>query len=212
VTDLLPGEYDTLLSNLETIIGDLDQAILRSRDPADRTMCVARKVKTGRRGRPRVVIDREWLRMALQLRGPQGIAASLPFKVCPRTVRNIALQYGLVQPGNPVFINETLDDGSVARTWHGPTGSFSPLSDEELDALVFEVLQSFPNYGRAMVTGELLRRGHRIQRFRLRESYVRVHGTPRVWGQRNIPRRPYRVAGPNSLWHHDGQHGESFYI
>jgi hypothetical protein len=132
---------------------------------------------------------------------------SLPIKLSARSVRKNALQHGLVEPREPLFIQHTLDDGSTTRVWQPRNQGFSSITDADLDVVVFDILQSFPNYGRAMVSAELLRRGHRVQRHRARAAYVRVHGAPRVWGQRNIPRRPYSVAGPNSLWHHDGQHG-----
>jgi hypothetical protein len=32
----------------------------------------------------------------------------------------------------------------------------------------------------------------------------------RIFERIRIRRREYRVLGPNSLWHHDGQHGELF--
>ncbi|THH13742.1 hypothetical protein EUX98_g9686, partial [Antrodiella citrinella] len=49
--------------------------------------------------------------------------------------------------------------------------------------------------------------GHHVPRERLTLSYARVHGTPGIFGARTIHRRQYNVAGANSLWHHDGQHG-----
>lgn len=48
-----------------------------------------------------------------------------------------------------------------------------------------------------------------MPRERIIESYLRVYGTPGVFGDRAIHRRVYTVAGANSLWHHDGQHGMS---
>ena len=49
--------------------------------------------------------------------------------------------------------------------------------------------------------------GHRVQRWRIRDSMLRVD----PWGvqQRSrhiLHRRQYRVTGPNSLWHIDGLH------
>jgi hypothetical protein len=179
----------------------------QSCDPPHAHADIVQRIKTGRTGQPKFAIDKAWLASALQFRGPKGIAASLPVKISPRTVRKIALQHGLVVPGNPVFAQETLDDGSVSRIWQPRVQDFSDISDADLDTAVYDILQTFPNFGRAMITAELQRRTIRVQRRRMRESYVRVYGTPRVWGQRNIPRRPYSVPGPNSLWHHDGQHG-----
>jgi hypothetical protein len=207
LANLGPEERNQLLLNVQAMLADVDQAIHRSCDPPDARVQVVTYVRTGRRGRPRVEISREWLATALELRGPKGIAASLPIKVSARTVRNNALRLALATPGRPLFTQEALDDGSFTRIWRSRSQDFSPISDTDLDALVFEILQSFPNYGRSMLIAELLRRGHTVQRRRVREAYVRVHGAPRPWGRRNIPRRPYAVAGPNSLWHHDGQHG-----
>ena len=50
--------------------------------------------------------------------------------------------------------------------------------------------------------------GYHIPRSHLEASYARVHGAPaNVFGVRRIERRVYKVPGPNSLWHHDRQHG-----
>jgi hypothetical protein len=197
-----------LVSNVQSMLADIDRAAHRSCDRPEAPVEIMSHIRTGTRGRPRIIISRDWLETALKFRGPKGIACSLPGKVSARTVQNNALRHGLVTPGTPLFSESTLDDGSLVRVWRPRSQNFSPMSDAELDAVVFDILQNFPNYGRAMVTAELVRRGHQVQGRRIREAYVRVHGAPRVWGQRNIPRRPYSVAGPNSLWHHDGQHGQ----
>ncbi|KAJ3001057.1 hypothetical protein NUW54_g6678 [Trametes sanguinea] len=42
---------------------------------------------------------------------------------------------------------------------------------------------------------------------RVAAAYVRVRGAPAIFGRRIIVRKKYQVAGPNSLVHHDGQHG-----
>jgi hypothetical protein len=63
-----------------------------------------------------------------------------------------------------------------------------------------------------MIDGHLRHMGHRISRVRLQQSYSHVHGAPvSEFGPRRIHRRVYNVPGPNSLWHHDGQHGICFY-
>ncbi|KAG8941496.1 hypothetical protein FRC03_004468 [Tulasnella sp. 419] len=53
----------------------------------------------------------------------------------------------------------------------------------------------------------LRRLGHRVPVRRIRESLYRVDPVRRVFGRVKIKRRTYKVPGPNSLWHHDGQHG-----
>ena len=72
---------------------------------------------------------------------------------------------------------------------------------------------AFPSYGRCMIDGHLRHMGHRISRVRLQQSYAHVHGPPvSAFGPRRIHRRVYYVPGPNSLWHHDGQHGIFSYV
>ena len=64
-----------------------------------------------------------------------------------------------------------------------------------------------------MIDGHLRFLGHHIPCSRIQGSYARVHGAPSSgFGPRHIQHRVYNVAGPNSLWHHDGQHGEFFML
>ena len=61
-----------------------------------------------------------------------------------------------------------------------------------------------------MIDGYLMALGERVPRRRIEKSYLRVIGPPNnQFGDRRIERRVYSVPGPNALWHHDGQHGES---
>jgi hypothetical protein len=50
--------------------------------------------------------------------------------------------------------------------------------------------------------------GHRVPRDRVRESLLRIDPVQRVFERIRFHQRVYSVPGPNSLWHHDGQHGE----
>lgn len=60
-----------------------------------------------------------------------------------------------------------------------------------------------------MLNGMLRALGHQIPRERIRASLVRIDPVQRVFQRIRIRRRVYSVPGPNSLWHHDGQHGIS---
>ena len=80
-------------------------------------------------------------------------------------------------------------------------------STDQLDAIIAAKLEIFPQFGRSMLYGSLKADGHKVSMERIRESYLRVHGAPGVFGTRVIHRKVYSVAGANSLWHHDGQHG-----
>ena len=84
---------------------------------------------------------------------------------------------------------------------------FSQISDEDLDSLVTIFVSQFPSAGQKSVAGYLQSQGHHIQRWRIRDSLLRVD----PWGveqrsRRILHRRKYTVPGPNSLWHIDGNH------
>ena len=81
---------------------------------------------------------------------------------------------------------------------------FSPIQDQDLDTIVQEKLNAFPRTGETNVMAGLRQRGIYLQRWRVRESILRVDPINRAnrWGQR-IQRRPYSVPHPNFLWHID---------
>lgn len=163
---------------------------------------------TGRRGRPRKEIDPNILEIALtEHRGPTHLAPV--FNCSSRTVRRRALDYNIVEPGAPVYVTyEDPETGEILRLYRSSTAPMSQISDDELDDIMRRILRVFPAFGRRMIRGHLESLGVRIPRERLRESYERVNGIPQgLSGNRAVGRRVYRVAGPNSLWHHDGQHG-----
>ncbi|KAK6980543.1 hypothetical protein R3P38DRAFT_3334209 [Favolaschia claudopus] len=87
------------------------------------------------------------------------------------------------------------------------TPAVSVLSDSELDQLVASTLEIFPQFGRRMIRGHLKSQGYRVPRERITASYLRVHGAPAIFGDRQISRKKYSVPGPLSLAHLDGQHG-----
>jgi hypothetical protein len=189
-------------------VDDLDEASHRSSDPPDGpSLAIVNPSFTGRRGRPRLNIDPTFLAYSLELRGPKALASIL--NCSSRTIRRRALEEGFVEPGFPVLQATAAPDGSLTMEHTSGTPSMSYLSDEELDQKVAQILEIFPNFGRSMISGHLRADGHRVPTSRIRLSYVRVHGSPGAFGQRQIARRKYSVPGPNSLWHHDGQHGMS---
>ncbi|KAF8183360.1 hypothetical protein K438DRAFT_1501080, partial [Mycena galopus ATCC 62051] len=51
---------------------------------------------------------------------------------------------------------------------------------------------------------------HRVAIEQIRQSLLRIDPVWRIFERICIHRRDYRVLGPNSLWHHDGQHAEFF--
>ena len=84
---------------------------------------------------------------------------------------------------------------------------YSQISDEDLDDLVTAFVGNLPSAGQVSLAGYLQSQGHHIQRWRIHDSMLRVD----PWGvqqrsRRILHRRRYRVPGPNSLWHIDGNH------
>jgi hypothetical protein len=88
------------------------------------------------------------------------------------------------------------------------TGPLSSIIDDELDSLLFRLRQHYRRAGLSMFDGMLRRLGHHVPRARIRQSLLRIDPVQRVFQRITIRRRTYSVPGPNSLWHHDGQHGQ----
>lgn len=171
----------------------LDQAQQASSDPLEVPMIAfAHTVRTGRPGRPRVEIEPGLLSTALGLRSKTRIAKTA--NCCARTIRRRQLDYGINIPG-PGHLQPQ------------PLQQLPTIGDDELDAYLAIIMQDFPSFGRRMAMAALRSSGVMVPESRVRESLVRVTGVPRVFGGRRVERRMYQVAGANSLWHHDGQHG-----
>lgn len=77
-----------------------------------------------------------------------------------------------------------------------------------MDELVREIVGGNEEIGPEAVRASLRANGMRVQRRRVRASMMRTN--PGAAALRAIMRRPerrsYQVAGPNSLWHIDGNH------
>lgn len=192
------------------MLNALDDAVHLSADPPDHDPPqLSYTAHTGRRGRPRVDIEPELLEIALSMRGSTHLASV--FGCAPRTIRRRALEYGLAEPGPPVYVDYTDDEGNTTRFFTAAIGDPSGLSDDELDAITRQILETFPAFGRRMIGGHMKHLGHDVPRRRIQESYTRVHGPPvhGAFGLRRIQRRVYSVPGPNSLCHHDGHHSKS---
>ena len=183
----------------------LDDACHASSDSIEMPTVVAHwELRSGKRGRPKKECNPEFLAYAMDLGGTTDTASLFGWSA--RTVSRRAVEYGVRPPGAPVFENVTLPDGSTSRIHQSSTRPTSTLTDDELNFVV-AALESFPEYKRAMLNGHLVAMGHHVPKKRLRESFIRVHGVPGIFGARHIQRRVYKVAGANALWHHDGQHG-----
>ena len=177
----------------------LDQARNASSDPLEvPAIPFTWKGRTGMRGRPRVEIEPNLLSMALSLRPKTRIAETA--KCSARTIRRRQLDYGIDDQGS------SRSRGQHTRDSNTPLHS-SSITDEDLDQHLSVVIQDFPTFGRRLATASLRANGITIPESRVRDSLVRINGAPGVFGGRRVHRRHYKVAGANSLWHHDGQHG-----
>lgn len=197
----------TLRQNVVDMVTLLNEIHEDNQHPAGEPLKVYHYQLTG--GRPKIVIDPNFLRSVSNRRQPSDIADLLP--CCGRTVRRRLLEHGLAVPGPPVFVEFEDAEGQTIRVHNFESVGRIPtfyISDELLDLAVFEILRVFPDFGLIMTTGQLRHFGIWVPRQRIRDSIVRVQGVPPTFGRRKIGRRPYSVAGPNCLWHHDGNHSE----
>ncbi|XP_062420513.1 uncharacterized protein LOC134132730 [Pungitius pungitius] len=85
--------------------------------------------------------------------------------------------------------------------------TYATLSNDNLNRVIVEILQSTTNAGERYVQGSLRSRGLRIQRWRVRRSLQEIDPIGRSLRRRHaIRRRIYSVPTPNELWHIDGNH------
>ncbi|XP_064395913.1 uncharacterized protein LOC135342950 [Halichondria panicea] len=85
--------------------------------------------------------------------------------------------------------------------------NYSDISDQELEDMLTNLIQQFPNTGLPIMSGHLLSLGIHIQRRRITDmlQYIDPVGRSQRWHS-VVRRRTYSVPGPNSLWHIDGHH------
>ena len=116
-------------------------------------------------------------------RWPEGGAgyAYVRFNECPLAIFDYRrrLEYGL--------INDPSTD----------------ISDVELISEMKAIRQNTPYCGVSMMYGSLRARGVKVTRERVRTSLRSIDpiGSALRWPAGLTKRRPYSVAGPNSLWH-----------
>ena len=188
--NLFPAEeFELIVNNLEAMVKLLDDAEDQSIDPPTTSPpSLLHLNHTGVPGRPRIEIDPDVLSRTLALEPKTTLADILGCS--SRTVRRRQQE---VEDWNGILL----------------TPRRAALSNDELDPIVSEILKEFPHYGRSMLMGAMSFNGYNIPERRIRDSINRVCGAPsRFFGSRPIHRRKYYVPAANSLWHHDGQHGE----
>ena len=83
------------------------------------------------------------------------------------------------------------------------TDADSEVNDEELTSLIELIRQDAPYSGVSMMCGSLRARGIKVTRERVRSTLRSIDplSVALRWPAGATRRRPYSVAGPNSLWH-----------
>ena len=73
--------------------------------------------------------------------------------------------------------------------------------------MIGEIVEENPTWGEKMIHGKVESMGLKLRRDDIRRSMRRVDpvGVEESKG-RALHRRQYQVAGPNALWHIDGNH------
>ncbi|KAL8283266.1 hypothetical protein RQP46_006044 [Phenoliferia psychrophenolica] len=156
---------------------------------------LTRVVPTSQGGRPRLEIDPATLRQAVDQHHmePEQIAKMLttdPLRppITARTVRRRIVEYGIRAPGEP-------------------TVRFSTISEAELTAIIIELRRNHPKVGAVYLHGQLVALGHFLPRDLVRHFSRQLRPIRNLLDDDSLPtRNVYSVAGPNSVWHHDGQH------
>ncbi|KAG1752598.1 uncharacterized protein EDB91DRAFT_1243363 [Suillus paluster] len=135
-------------------------------------------VHTRQCGCPRIEINPDVLATALQFAGPTRLGALLG--VAPCTVRWRVLEHEIVEPGNPVYVKFTDDEGKTLQYYTSSTAAQSSLPDDELDAIMLQILTQYPCFGHRMIDGQLRHMGVIVPRSHIQASYSHVHGP--LWG------------------------------
>jgi hypothetical protein len=247
IFDPAEPELAILQANLAAMRSEIHQQYEHALDSSHHGHPVlTEQVYTGRRGRPAIRIDPDFLRWAYSLRSTSSISRFL--HVSRQRVRSALLEHGIAVPQADPFMHgreesDHTDDitaDSAAQTAATDsllnpnlplplafppdiptpagqhtvsfTAPLSTLSDAELDELILCLRRHYCRAGVTMLHGMLLRLGHRIPQERIHQSLLRIDPVQRVFERIRIRRRTYSVPGPNSLWHHDGQHGKDFIL
>ena len=176
----------------------LDQVWHASSDPLEVPMIpFTQKVRTGRPGRSRIEVDPNLLSTALTLHPKTWIAQTASCSA--QTICQRQQDYSISAPGS----SKQMDP---LNTHSYP----SEITDEQLDQCLAAIIQDFPTFGHRLATASLRANGIMVPEGRVRESLARVNGTPGIFGGQRVHRRCYKVAGANSLWHHDSRRSRSF--
>ena len=206
--DEMPAEELAIFDQkVEAMCQALDDAVHKACDPPDEPSPQIITLKmTGKRGRPRKLLTRAFLdyTKSMGLGKTKIVQALPPNTVSARTIRRRALEIGIDQPAPPPIHGQ--QEGVVYPDRPPREGE---VPQDRLLAIVREGRQRFQNFGGQMMLGYLNAHGVDNRREEVRGAIRIINGIPQADDSHRIRRRSYKVAGPNALWHHDGQHCET---
>lgn len=192
-----PNDLQALRTHLSLMQTDIRLQYQQSLNESHhRLPTVIEPVHTGRRGRPSIDIDSHFLQWAYAHRSTSGIGRFS--SVSRTTVRNALLRYGIAEPQTNPFASTS--SSNIAGTTLPQSGDklldpSLPLPNEHADVLVQMPLASESDPQITSFTGPLS----------MLTNDELDHLILQLW--RHFRRGVYSVPGPNSLRHHDGQHG-----
>ncbi|KAJ8692156.1 hypothetical protein PTI98_009494 [Pleurotus ostreatus] len=183
----IPLEWlHSITSSVGFLIAQLDRAHTTAVNHEDTNVVVPQPVSivsSGACGRPRKVIDPDFLHNALE--GGRKIS--------------IAKLARLLNVSRQTLYTQLKE--------HNIHHEFDKLTNGELDTIVQKSREVRPTSGLRYLQGFLSHQGLRIQKTRISEALQRASGLgQKVKQQTVIKRRVYEVSRPNALWHIDGHH------
>jgi len=117
----------------------------------------------------------------------------------------------ILEPELPIPTHLPGDLNHISAESHQTSLHHSAITNDELDELIICLRWHYTQAGIWMLDGMLQCLGHHVQYEWIRQSLLRIDPVWRVFERIRIHWRTYHVAGPNALWHHDGQHGNVFF-
>ncbi|KDR82504.1 hypothetical protein GALMADRAFT_47570, partial [Galerina marginata CBS 339.88] len=171
------ADAHTITTSVENMIDALESSVATSHYPPDAPpIALGGTVQSGQRGRLPVNINPEDLALLASGRTTMPEIAAL-YQCGARTIRRRMLEFGLSEPGPPVYMEQEQADGSTERVYsRGSCANLSQTTDDELDAILISIYKQFPSFGRRMIDGYLMALGERVPRRRIEESYLRIKG------------------------------------
>ncbi|KAL0565395.1 hypothetical protein V5O48_016624, partial [Marasmius crinis-equi] len=143
------------------------------------------KVKTGKKGRPKLAINEEFLKNAMDPKLSMKVGdVSKLLGIARNTVKSRLREAGIDY-------------------------KYTSITDEELDAITREYRTTKIGSGIRYLVGHIRAAYNmRVQRSRVYDSVKRVDGLRILVEESSarILRKPYHVKRPNALWHIDGHH------